>query len=116
MTWHEWLKEQDERTTAKFFLMLYESVFSADDKLIRNIIKEVRTNNFEYEYDNEKFSNMRIQGVEMILNEDTDSEVVSYLISDEFDADFPEELKELETVTDTLARVVNETKKGGAVC
>ena len=114
MTWHEWLKEQDERTTAKFFLMLYESVFSADDELIRNIIKEIRTPDFEY--DHEEFSNMRIQGVEMILNEDTDSEAVSYLISDEFDADFPEELKALEAVTDSLARFVNGTKKGGTVC
>lgn len=114
MTWHEWLKEQDERTTAKFFLMLYDSIFGADDELIRNIIKEIRTSDFEY--DHEEFSNIRIQGVEMILKEDTDSETVSYLISDEFDADFPEELKALETVTDSLARVVNGTKKGGTVC
>ena len=114
MTWHEWLKEQDERTTAKFFLMLYESIFSADVELIRNIIKEIKTPDFEY--DHEKFSNMRIQGVEMILNEDTESEVVSYLTSDEFDADFPTELKAMEAVTDSLAEFVKVTKKGGAVC
>lgn len=114
MTWHEWLKEQDERTTAKFFLMLYESVFSADDKLFRNIIKEIRTPDFEY--DHEEFSNMRIQGVEMVLNENTDPEVVSYLISDVFDADFPEELKTLEVAADSLARIVYGTKKGGTVC